>query len=1117
MARDLLLTHRNQGSGSLVMQEDQPFLRSINVVFDAEVPERVLHYEPTSKAIAFLRGVSGQTDERTFFVIAPYGSGKSVSATYLLQLLENRTEAVPVLTAVGQRLLRVAPELGSFAEQRMAQRDIHGVVLALDGAVHDIGIALRESARAALQRLGLRERLRALERIDGVGIVGAIAVLDLLKDKSKASATESQEVDRVVVMWDEFGRHVEQLVRSGNPQRLAEIQTLAEYASRSQRLPITMALLMHQGLLQYAKGLSQSMLAEWRKVEGRFAPIQYVDDSRELYRLISQLVSARKPTTDLPLSMSSLAEDTRRVGLLTDLEGELEQLLERSHPLEPAALHILPRLAARAAQHERTLFGFVLSADLTNPVRPDQLYDYFAPAMQNDTGVGGTYRKWLETESALSKVDDEFEIRALKTASILELGLSGERSRVSRALLEFALGGSAETTSTVDRLLDRKLLLHRKRTDQISLWHGTDVDLRRRLEEELARLEGDFDVLALLNKEFRPTAWRPIRYNDTFRIRRYFECEFISADALQGTLGLRRDAATDGPDGRVLYVVPLQNGDCEDARESVAALEDPMTVVAVPREMIEIRAAAAELIALSRMQRDEALLAEDPLVRAELQQMLDETQIHLHRQLSRLTEPSESTTWFSAGQLMRVRDRASLLDALSTICKDVYGKTPVINNEMINRHRPSPQLVNARRKVIMGILERHGQERLGISGEFADASVFRTVLANTGLYVPLDGEDSYGYMQPEALRDRGLREVWQQFKELLTDPRERPKDLEQFFADLSAPPYGIRAGVVPILFAAAMKAFPSALTISDENGRYLEDLLPSDIEDICRAPHGYSLTVLKLEPKARKYLLALGELFDVDVSVGGDLVRAVFDGFEAWRRELPPGALETREVSAAARGLQQALSETTTPVHLFFQLFPRLAGANGHDYNHVLGWLSTAKDALSGVVDLYRDKSLAVVNENLRLISGSHASSTVRERFERWRETLPVDVSQHSSGLARALLRMPLHRYADDYAFADALGAVVAEKKPQRWNDSDVVRFRNSFASLISQIESRALSVDPGRVSTEKGRAAVTQLYTHRIQTLVGNLTQAIGCAGARAKLREILNQLEEAEHGDSR
>ncbi len=116
----------------------------------------------------------------------------------------------------------------------------------------------------------------------------------------------------------------------------------------------------------------------------------------------------------------------------------------------------------------------------------------------------------------------------------------------------------------------------------------------------------------------------------------------------------------------------------------------------------------------------------------------------------------------------------------------------------------------------------------------------------------------------------------------------------------------------------------------------------------------------------RGMAVALVEIFGVDVSGADDLVRTVYDGFEAQRRELLPGALDTKEVPKS--------------VH-------------------------AAKQASTGVIDFYRDKSLAVISENLRLVSDANAGLSVSERFEKWRKILPVDGDSQFS--TRALLRLP--------------------------------------------------------------------------------------------------------------
>ena len=252
--------------------------------------------------------------------------------------------------------------------------------------------------------------------------------------------------DQVVLLWDEFGRHLESLLREGRASSLADIQVLAEFVSRTRRVPVTMGLFLHQSLLQYAGGMTQSVRSEWTKIEGRFKTLQYVDDSKEIYRLIAEVVASERGKATLSVADArKAAAKCKEHGLFGEAtRTEIKDLLRGAFPLEPATLYLLPRLAARVAQNERTLFSFLYSVDMAGPVGPAHLYDYFGPVMRADTSVGGTYRQWLETESALTKVSSQAESEALKAACLLSLGTSGERSRAGHGLLRFALKGYGE-------------------------------------------------------------------------------------------------------------------------------------------------------------------------------------------------------------------------------------------------------------------------------------------------------------------------------------------------------------------------------------------------------------------------------------------------------------------------------------------------------------------------------------------------------------------------------------------------------------------------------------------------------------------------------------------------
>ena len=215
-------------------------------------------------------------------------------------------------------------------------------------------------------------------------------------------------------------------------------------------------------------------------------------------------------------------------------------------------------VSARVAQNERTLFTYLNSLDATDPVPPDNLYDYFADAMRADTLLGGSYHTWLETESALHKASSGVDEKTLKCACLLGLGLVGERSRVSRRLLECAVAGFEDdeaARASVKRLIDAKLLLYRHNADSVSIWHGTDLDLRGRLDQEKERLGARFNHVSFLASEAPPAPWKPIDYNVEYGIERSFETRYIAAGIIimanRIANALPPVAAADG----VVYVV----------------------------------------------------------------------------------------------------------------------------------------------------------------------------------------------------------------------------------------------------------------------------------------------------------------------------------------------------------------------------------------------------------------------------------------------------------------------------------------------------------------------------------------------------------------------------------
>lgn len=518
------------------------------------------------------------------------------------------------------------------------------------------------------------------------------------------------------------------------------------------------------------------------------------------------------------------------------------------------------------------------------------------------------------------------------------------------------------------------------------------------------------------------------------------------------------------------------------------------------------------------MQHDSKLVESDPLALAEIQQMTDDAREHLQKMVDKMTKPSRlGPRWFYRGKEVTAESPRDLRRELSRMMLRVFPQTPRIHNEMIVRKKPSPIIVNARKKLLLGILERHGQEEFGIQGNFPDKSMFRTVLLHTGLYKK-DRDGRYGYVSPRAVTDPGLKVVWRKLQKFLTVPSDTPKSIANLFDELIAPPFGIRAGLLPILFAAGLKAFPSAIALT-RNGEYVDDILPTEIEQLCRTPQHYRLAVLDLDDTRTNYLRKLHQKF---TSVKGyeaaesDLIRLCFDAIESWKAQLPPAAMSTRRLSERTAKFRTILRGSGDPLRLLFEAIPAACDAPIDKSRLLFTRLQKCMNELSGVASIYAEHANTTVRHNIAL-GGKAEGSTVRSATQQWANCFSDNfVGSLTDGIAKGLLARMQMPYDSDELLLDSLSSLLVGKSLSRWDDSTVTVFDREFQSIVRRIEDIALSSN-GILSGDNGSDnGISQLVRGRMTELFGRLAKLVGVEEATAVLESVPGQLEGVEHGSN-
>lgn len=422
------------------------FTRSANVERDAGRAD-LDGFLPTGRALDVVarltRSILDPYATRAFSITGPYGTGKSSLAVFIDALLGD--VAAPAFTSALATLELVDVDLAGQLQTARRKFDskaflpaivtatrepvAHSVVRALDVGARRLPVSRRNAALKDLRR-------RTTEVVGTLGdpnrdIITNRLVLDLLESAAALSP--------VLLLIDEFGKNLEAFAESRSEADLYLLQEVVEWAHRSDDAnPVVTITMQHLSFEDYLDSVSQGLRREWAKVQGRFEDIPYVDTPAQTRHLISQVYV--EPTDGGfnkkrgAWASRALAE-LRSAGLGHEIEPET---IERSWPLHPSTLLVLPELCSRYGQNERTLFSFLasaephgvsawlvdepLSGDLRD-VRLDRVYDYFVESASTAAATSQTASRWVEVETAIRDATGltAAQRRVLKAVGLLNL------------------------------------------------------------------------------------------------------------------------------------------------------------------------------------------------------------------------------------------------------------------------------------------------------------------------------------------------------------------------------------------------------------------------------------------------------------------------------------------------------------------------------------------------------------------------------------------------------------------------------------------------------------------------------------------------------------------------
>lgn len=435
---------------------------------------------------------------RAFTLIGPYGSGKSAFGVFLAHFLR-----------YGESYRRKLVQ--EHAIQNLPQQPIYRGRSLLPVLVSGNNVSLRTAVLRALYAVlsDKSSRLRADpgSLIDDLAAAANHLELDPqlvadLFERASEYVNKDSDYSGIVLIIDELGQFLDYAARH-DQRDLFVLQTLAEMASRSQQASFLIVTILHQAFDRYVGTAGTARRAEWRKVQGRFIDLPFLEPDSQIIRMVGQALSADQDryAAQRAAWAAQVAQPAAALGLRpTDIPpDEWAQLVAQAYPLHPTVLVILPTLFRQLAQNERSLFAFLTAQEpwslpnfldtaprTTNDELPiyrlPQLYAYVEATLGPSLFGRMRGRRWAEVAAMREHLPDLAPLAIDLLTAIGTLGALGQQRGLRAGLeqLAFALREATDdraVTEALTTLRDKRLITYRKYRESYVLWEGSDLDL----------------------------------------------------------------------------------------------------------------------------------------------------------------------------------------------------------------------------------------------------------------------------------------------------------------------------------------------------------------------------------------------------------------------------------------------------------------------------------------------------------------------------------------------------------------------------------------------------------------------------------------------------------------
>ena len=898
--------------------------------------------------------------------------------------------------------------------------------------------------------------------------LAASEVLPLYKSVSEKLCND-YDYSGIYIVFDEFSKFIEgqDKLYTGNNMKL--LQDICELASESKKVFLTMV--THKSIKEYGKYLPQEVINGFMGIEGRIQERYFITSSKNNYELIQNaILKDGKLLKDIPQYHFCLGEETsdkyfRLPPFATNFDKvTFEKIILRGcYPLNPVTAYLLLNISEKVAQNERTLFTFISKDEPNSMARyvtlhtekqpwsigADLVYDYFSNLFKKDVTNEFIHREWLNAEYAISKCTSEEQRKMIKALAVILIVNKEEEMPANDIVLQLATN-LIDGTEVIQQLDNQKLIYKKGYTNCYAFKTRAGSELKKEINKQREIKGNHINIAKVLLDVTGDYYIIPKKYNTEHRMTRYFQHEFMNVEDfynIQDINVLLDDLKK--ADGKLISLYSLKDEmDIEEIKTKLRAFANGRLIVRYSKKPFVKTDVARDFEIIQELKKDNTFFDDNEILFREIPLMLEDLTDQLAYVVSEMYENKED-----AGILYCPEKKVIFLEsgkeeeAVSVCCEKVYCKTPIVNNEMINRQDINTGATKKARRTIIETILNHMDDEEFYIGTSQEATIYRALFKNTNVL--------------EGTVKGGLKEVLDLMNSFVEDCSSEKMSFEILTEKLVSAPYGMRRGVIPLYWSYILSKRNEDIVIYFDKK---EVRLTADIIlNMCEKPEDYYLFVSKEDVEKERYIKNLQECFFVEenLNLTDFRINDILICMQRWFRALPQVTRNINTVDGYeyANGVEKYLKKLrillqkvdVNPYEMIFENIPDALESIGN-YNVTFERISQCKKAFDKYYYWILDKAVNCTYTTF----GSDNDGDLHHLLKEWyrKQSNVAKRELQNSKITKFMNYIERLSIYDDAEITSNLVKIVTGVYIENWGEDACDSYVPELKSIITEVES---------------------------------------------------------------